>query len=91
MSQLFLSAVCELTADMLARFSNTISVTFNEFKSLRGRLFYVPTQRANACVYEHDETFNRSYANSQADSQVSGQLEKQFKKRSTLCVKEYVA
>jgi hypothetical protein len=74
MSQLFLSTVCDLTADMFARFSNTISVTFIEFKSGYGRLFYVPTQRANACVFEHDETFNRSYANSQADSQVSSQL-----------------
>ena len=34
----------------------------------------MPAQRANACVFEHDETFNRSYANSQADSQVSSQL-----------------
>ncbi len=57
MSHFFLSAVCELTADMLARFSNMISVTFIEFKSGYGRLFYVPTQRANACVFEHDETF----------------------------------
>ncbi len=63
-----------ITVDMFARFSNTISVAFIEFKSGYGRLFYVPTQRANACVYEHDETFKMSYANSQVDSQVSSQL-----------------
>ena len=45
-----------------------------EFKSGYGLLFYVPTQRANACVFEHDEIFKRPYANSQADSQVSNQL-----------------
>ncbi len=59
---------------MFARFSNTISVAFIEFKSGYWRLFYVPTQRANACVFEHDETFNSSYAKSQVDLQVSSQL-----------------
>ena len=34
-----------------------ISVAFVEFKSGFRRLFYVPTQRANACAFEHDETF----------------------------------
>jgi len=34
-----------------------ISVAFVECKSGLGRLLFVPTQRANACMFEHDETF----------------------------------
>ncbi len=65
-----------------------ISVAFVEFKSGFGRLLFVPTQRANACMFEHDETFKRPYANSQADSQFSSQLKSSLRSDQLFFVEE---